>query len=292
MAGGSWYVVESLSLLTVFSTERECRETREGRDPNTTPSCQLEALRGRDGRDGVNGRDGVRGKKGERGDVGAPGEKGEVGEGEKGAKGEVGGRGPQGISGPQGPEGVKGGRGEKGNRGSQGLHGPQGPAHSGGLYIRWGRTSCPIVTGTELVYSGRAGGSGYGTQFMCLPNDPDYYSSSSGGKFYIHGVIYRNNPTGITGDVPCAICYSSLRPTIMMIPTKLTCPPNWTSEYTGYLMNDNNPRSMPECVDQNPQSISESGGYAFYPLRVYCNDVGLTCPPYSGKAVTCVVCSR
>ena len=279
-------MVESLSLsLAVFSTERERRQTEEeGGDPNTTLSCQLEALRGRDGRDGVNGRDGrdgIRGEKGERGDTGPPGR-----DGEKGEQGEVGDPGPLGSSGPQG---------EKGRRGEKGDHGVQGLAHnSGGVYIRWGRTSCPNVTGTELIYSGRAVGSNYGTGFMCFPNDPEYYSSSASGSQNINGVRYQNNPTGITGDVPCAVCYSSLRPTIMMIPAKLTCPSNWTSEYTGHLMNSNDYRSMPECVDQNPQSISGSGEYYFYPLRVNCRNVGLSCPPYSSsnKAVTCVVCSH
>ena len=333
MAGDSGWLSLSLSLsLAVFSTERERRQTEEeGGDPNTTPSCQLEALRGRDGRDGVNGRDGrdgIRGEKGDMGNVGPPGEKGEVGEGERGEKGEVGGHGPQGISGPQGAEGAKGERGEKGDHGSQGLHGPQGftgptgpqgekgdmgergekgdcgvqgPAYSGGLYIRWGRTSCPNVTGTELVYSGRAGGSSSGSDFMCLPDDPEYSSSSATGSTRLSGVEYNTHPAGFRyHNAPCAVCYSSLRPTIMMIPAKLTCPSNWTSEYTGYLMITQAAygHSRNECVDQSPESIpglnSRGNGIDLYSVYARYNNGGLSCPPYSTaiKALTCVVCSR
>ena len=261
------------------------------------------------------------------GDVGALGEKGEMGEGEKGAKGEVGGRGPQGISGPQGSEGAKGERGEKGDHGSQGLHGPQGlpgptgpqgekgdmgergekgdrgvqgPAHSGGVYIRWGRTSCPNVTGTELVYSGRAGESSGGTDFMCLPNDPEYTSSSATGGISLLGVEYQTHPAGLQHhNVPCAVCYSSLRATVMMMPAKLTCPSGWISEYIGYLMNDgrNPSHSTNECVDQSPESIpglnSNGNGLNLNSLHADCNN-GFSCPPYSSanKALTCVICSR
>ena len=281
-------------------------------------------MRGRDGRDG---RDGIRGEKGERGDVGPPGENGTRGEkgesGIQGENGEVGGPGPQGISGPTGSQGVKGERGEKGDVGNRGFHGPQGlpgptgpqgekgdkgergekgdrgiqgPAHSGGVYIRWGRTSCPNATGTELVYSGRAGGSSTGSDFTCLPNDPEYSTSSDTLRaFTVYGVGYQSSLAGVSGQsIPCTVCYSSLRPTVVMIPAKLTCPPHWTSEYTGYLMTSSGRRSRHECVDQSPESLSGTAAYQFYPLNVGCNGAGLTCPPYSstGNALTCAVCSR
>ena len=257
------------------------------------------------GRDGRDGRDGVMGEKGERGDPGLPGEMG----GEKGEKGEMGDGGPQGIPGSQG---AKGERGEKGDHGSQGLSGPTGPqgekgdigekgesgvqgaAHSGGVYIRWGRTSCPNDTGIELVYSGRAGGSNTLTDFACYPiDDPEYSNTSASGSLGVNGITYASHPAGLNGEsVPCAVCYSPLRPTIMMIPARLTCPPNWTSEYAGYLMGNSYWRSEHECIDQDPESIPGcSSAYDFTPMSISCGDC---CPPYSsgGEALTCVVCSR
>ena len=46
-------------------------------------------------------------------------------------------------------------------------------------YIRWGKSSCPNITSTQLVYTGRAGGTAYassggGVEKLCLPLDPDY----------------------------------------------------------------------------------------------------------------------
>ena len=52
-------------------------------------------------------------------------------------------------------------KGDKGERGEAGIVGPPGLVSGGATYTRWGRTSCPNITGTSLVYSGRAGTSFY-----------------------------------------------------------------------------------------------------------------------------------
>ena len=39
-------------------------------------------------------------------------------------------------------------------------------------------------------------------------------------------------------NVPCAVCCVSTRPTVLMIPAKASCPPNWTREYYGYIMTE------------------------------------------------------
>ena len=54
--------------------------------------------------------------------------------------------------------------------------GPAGPRSGGVTYTRWGKSSCPNITGTELVYSGRTGGSHYqhggAANYLCMPTDP------------------------------------------------------------------------------------------------------------------------
>ena len=58
--------------------------------------------------------------------------------------------------------GEKGDTGSDGSDGAPGLPGPPGPSgdSSGGVtYVRWGRTNCSNVTGTEVVYCGRAAGT-------------------------------------------------------------------------------------------------------------------------------------
>ena len=96
---------------------------------------------------------GIQGQKGD------PGEKGDLGQpGQKGEKGEI------------GMEGQKGDLGEQGS---------PGPAIGGITYVRWGKTSCPSVLGTELLYSGVAAGClfsnmGGAANYLCLPNNPVY----------------------------------------------------------------------------------------------------------------------
>ena len=52
----------------------------------------------------------------------------------------------------------------------------------GSTYVRWGRTTCPETSG--IVYDGYAGGgnaaeSGAGTNYLCLPKDPEWAQEQS-----------------------------------------------------------------------------------------------------------------
>ena len=104
----------------------------------------------------------------------------------------------RGRDGRDGRDGVPGLRGPQGQRGEQGVAGPPGPRNGGVVYTRWGKTSCPNVTGTELVYAGRAGGTWYGhtgggANHLCMPNDPDYlrYTPGVQGYSYVYGAEYE-----------------------------------------------------------------------------------------------------
>ena len=276
-------------------------------DDGETQTCpQVEVLRGRDGRDGRDG------GKGEKGDEGSKGEGGEAGtRGLPGDQGEGGPPGPPGISGPRGPVGEKGSPGSHGLPEPQGEHGPQGPATGGGtVYTRWGRTSCPMNQGTDLVYSGRAGGSyrhhhGGAANLLCLPDDPEYsrYASGVQGHSPLRGAEYHPQPSQplysvFSHNMPCAVCCTSTRSKLLVIPAKLTCPTNWTTEYTGYLMAahyTHNGRTLFECVDDQPESVpglngGDTDNALYYHVEATCNS--LSCPPYdSEKELTCAVCT-
>ena len=185
------------------------------------------------------------------------------------------------------------------------------------VYTRWGRTTCPSTSGTQLLYAGRAAGSHYseqggGANYLCLPDQPQYSTYTAGtqtGRAYLYGAEYQtgggatyNGPLHSFHDhnVPCAVCYTSTRETVVMIPARLTCPSSWTLEYYGYLMAEryipNHHRTMFECVDQSPQSvpgsIADTNGVLFCHTEVKCNH-GIPCPPYdTQKEVTCVVCTK
>ena len=264
---------------------------------------------GRGGR--IRRQSGVKGEIGDKGDTGDAGPKGEMGDsgepgiigltgrsGFEGDKGEKGLKGLDGFPGIPGDIGSNGSKGDIGEKGNQGPVGPGGFARRG-MYIRWGRYSCPFGNGTETLYSGRAGGSDRATDYMCFPQDPEYSVDNIPGYYYAHGVEFKKYPTELLyRNVPCAVCYIPTRPTVMMIPAQLTCPANWIMEYTGYLMTSNYYRSKHECVDSNPDFFQKGSTsdnidpLGFFPIRVSC-DSDLPCPPYSttDEAVTCVVCS-
>ena len=276
-------------------------------------SCpQLEVLRGRDGRDGRDGGRGIPGERGEKGERGTHGEMGQ--QGERGQRGEKGDKGALGLIGPKGSQGKQGEKGEAGDQGVPGLPGRR--VECGQIYIRWGRTNCPGNRSTELVYSGRAGGSrfnknGGATNYLCMPDNPDYrqYDSRVQGYNYVYGVEYgpdsgqplRVNPNVYAHNVPCAVCMAVSRCSLLMIPGKTSCPVSWTTEYVGYLMSGAQTHTLPttyECVDNNPESVPglnnigwNSGSGIFTHVEASCN--GMACPPYvAGRELTCVVCTR
>ena len=189
---------------------------------------------------------------------------------------------------------------------------PPGPHSGGGIFTRWGKSSCPATEGTSLLYSGLAAGSandvqGGGANHLCLPRDPEYspgltYINAVNGEATIFGSEYENPAQGRDDDnIPCAVCLLSIRPTVVMIPGKATCPPAWTREYYGYLMaerdmdRNRHHRSTFECVDQEQESLPASSSNRkaalFYHVEVDCDS--LPCPPYnSHQEVNCVVCSK
>ena len=236
----------------------------------------VEVLRGRDGRDGHDGLPGPAGKDGKDGRDGRDGQDGDVGE-----------RGEPGIQGPPGPP---------------------GPSSGGVVYTRWGRTACPDTPTTELVYAGRAGGTmrtiqGGGANYLCMPESPDYLQYIPGvqGRSAVWGTEYKPHGGPLNSvhnhDVPCAMCATSAREMVVMIPAKTRCPPSWTLEYTGYLMTaaSGHYRSMFECIDKDPECIpgsaADTAPALLYHTEVTCGT--LPCPPYDPqKELTCVVCTK
>ena len=186
----------------------------------------------------------------------------------------------------------------------------------GQTYVRWGRTTCPGNQSTELIYTGRAGGSWYikiggATNYLCMPDNPDYlqYDSRVQGHNYVYGVEYEpssGQPLNVNPDVhghnvQCAVCMAVSRCSLLMIPGKTSCPVSWTTEYVGYLMSGRQTHALPttyECVDKDPESVLglngigwRSGGGIFSHVEASCN--GMACPPYvAERELTCVVCTR
>ena len=215
--------------------------------------------------------------------------------------------GRDGLAGPPGRDAsLKGDTGEKGDAGQPGVQGPPGPRSGGVVYTRWGHHDCPTVTGTEMVYSGRATGSHYthqggGANYLCLPEDPEYTLPSQPGvrgHSYLYGTEYEYPITGAHNhNVPCAVCDATSRERVLMIPAKTSCPPSWTREYYGYLMTAHygHRRSTFECVDKDQQPIdgshADTNGALFYHVEATCT--GIDCPPFDpAKELNCVVCTK
>ena len=214
-------------------------------------------------------------------------------------------RGRDGLPGRDGAPGPVGPRGESG---PQGKEGPPGTKCGGATYIRWGKNSCPNITGTQVVYSGIAAGSWYtqsggGANYLCMPKDPEYksdleYRPGADDHSQLHGVEYELPVQGhYNHNVPCAVCHVTTRSAILLLPAKYSCPNTWTREYYGYLMSEykTHKRSNFVCVDEDmevlPGSSADTHGATMYHVEANCN--GLPCLPYNNhKELNCVVCTK
>ena len=225
-------------------------------------------------------------------------------------------KGHRGNTGPTGPKGAKGNTGPVGPKGGWGEPGPKGaPAVTAGgtVYTRWGKRTCRSGIGTELLYSGRAGGSptrsqGGASNYLCMPDDPEYgqYTAGVQGWVTVTGTEIESSVGPFCAfhnqNVPCAVCFIPRREITVMIPAKLTCPTGWTKEYSGYLMSSvsksghPDKRTMFECVDSSPDTVQGLAGNQPSTAVLFHNEVscdGLQCPPYDPqKELTCVVCSK
>ncbi|XP_067653267.1 uncharacterized protein [Haliotis asinina] len=180
--------------------------------------------------------------------------------------------------------------------------------NGGAVYTRWGRTECP--PSAQLVYKGIAGGSHYRQKggpanTLCLPENPEYgnYTLGYEDNGAIYGTEYETNEHSVSfkrlhdHDVPCAVCKSRTKTSVIMVPARMSCFPGWHVEYTGYLMGGHYRHAASEylCVDGDAEA-DRSGrrnknGQLLYLIGGICGS--LPCPPYLNyRVLTCTVCSK
>ena len=193
--------------------------------------------------------------------------------------------------------------------------GPQGFAVTGNggvVFTVWGKSKCPTTEGTQLVYDGLAGktsrsDTGGGIDYQCLSKQPKYLalkSGTQGMRAYMTGVEYEHMNGGQLSTaqfrgVPCAVCYTSSRGAVLMIPGRYQCPSSWTTEYYGYLTAERHSHTNPSthaCVHKDMEPLPGTSANTHeegFMMHVETKCTTHICPPYkSGEALTCAVCSK
>ena len=127
------------------------------------------------------------------------------------------------------------------------------------------------------------------------------YAPGVQGKSYIYGVELHPHGGPFASvrqqNMPCAVC-SGTKTRVLMIPARVSCPPQWQREYSGYLMaphSTSNYRNSFMCVDKHPEVVPGQEGDtdgSNDPHHVEATCEGLPCPPYNPeKELTCVICT-
>ena len=141
-----------------------------------------------------------------------------------------------------------------------------------------------------------------------MPETPQYLSTdtTANSAALLRGVEFETYGTSSTpfrnllnADMPCAVCHTDTKLSVLTVPAQYTCPNGWTMEYNGYLMTDTErserQRKNTLCVDKDaeavPGSQAEINPSLVYLMRATCN--GLPCPPYNtNMALPCAMCSK
>ena len=157
------------------------------------------------------------------------------------------------------------------------------------------------------MYDGYAGGSWYsstggGSNYLCLPRDPDLFQIGGGTRNYVYGAEYETDGTNHifaqlhNTEVPCVVCHTP-NTNVVMVPAKSTCHSGWILEYSGFLMANYRDyhRTNYVCMDGEAEALDDShgdqGGAAFFFTQAVCGG-SLPCGPYiDGYELTCAVCS-
>ena len=210
-----------------------------------------------------------------------------------------------------GIDGKEGKAGPPGPPGETGPQGPAGPSKGGAVFTVWGKSACPTTEGTQLVYVGLVGKTlwseiGGGIDYQCLSKQPQYLTVKNGiqgPRAYMTGVEYEDWEGGQLSTkhhlgVPCAVCYTSSRGAVLMIPGRYQCPSSWTTEYYGYLVAERHSHPNPSthaCVHKDMEAIPGTSANTLGGIMMHVETKCTThiCPPYQpGKEFTCAVCSK
>ncbi|CAC5401651.1 unnamed protein product [Mytilus coruscus] len=163
----------------------------------------------------------------------------------------------------------------------------------------------------RLTVEGQAGGNHYkyrggGSNFLCLPNDPENGKAYSYPNDILHGAEYEihsnTKPSGLPAslvnkEVPCAVCRRKGKVSVLMIPGRKSCYKGWQSEYNGFLTSEEKDHYRADyiCLDGEAEPLdnrsSNEEGVLVYPIKAKCGS--LRCPPYKDNTeVLCTVCTK
>lgn len=159
---------------------------------------------------------------------------------------------------------------------------------------------------------------GGGANYQCLPSDPEYKTRAPDAphaaftSVWFHNTVENTFSNSVSWkSLPCTVCEVPQRSSKIMIPAKTRCPSSdWTLEYNGFIMTaadrfsdtepikDKHYKGTYECIDEDAEGAPFKSpgsfiGTPIYTVKVDCNQFYQNCPPYkSGKALSCVVCSK
>jgi len=177
------------------------------------------------------------------------------------------------------------------------LLGNDNSTRTGKLHLALSSISSYFYCTTGYAAGPKYNEDGSSSNFLCLPENPEWKTYRDGHQSLYTGSIYgveyelfnshndifsEDNSGGPLANkpAPCAVCYVQARSTVLVVPAKTPCPDGWITEYAGYLVSElghsGRQRSNYICWDEAPEvavgGISQNQA-VIYPVEVQCGSL-------------------
>ncbi|PRD28443.1 UNVERIFIED_CONTAM: hypothetical protein NCL1_32379 [Trichonephila clavipes] len=127
---------------------------------------------------------------------------------------------------------------------------------NGATYVHWGKANCTSVA--EIMSTGYVvgpSGDGGGSNFLCLPDKPQFGDPPSNQKdaAVLQGISYQF-PNDKNRKLACSNCRLGARGTVQTFVGRTQCPEDWNYIYDGVLMSGsrNSLSTKFVCLDKKP----------------------------------------
>lgn len=149
-------------------------------------------------------------------------------------------------------------------------------------------------------------GTGNGANYQCLPTSPVYdafNTSANANRAGISVATLATDGSVLASNlnekiIQCSMCQTITANTVTMLIGNNTCPSSWTTEYTGYLVSEQETSGRTgkgyACLKENPDLIDNSSGKTnTATVNLVEHECGaLPCGTYTNyQEVACIVCS-
>ena len=99
-------------------------------------------------------------------------------------------------------------------------------------------------------------------QYLSTDTTDTYAAPLRGVEFETHGTSSTLLNNVLQANLPCAVCHTDTKLSVLTVPAQYTCPNGWGMEYNGYMMTErehsDRQRKNTLCMDKDTEAVPGS----------------------------------